>query len=152
MEVVDTKLLPIRLAHGVTVKLCELLQRHAVLRVAVFSDTQATVQQMAHLELGQGQRFTMKMNRRVQVPLAHSITTDDQWVPEYSGTTTTKDANQQVHIVPDTSGSMVIEQPYTPASNRVRRISKGMSMATAYLDAYKCSNHFCYSLQGMMGT
>jgi len=46
----------------------------------------------------------------------------------------------------------VIERPYTSASNRARRISKGRSAAKAEWEADKCSKHFRYRLKGKAGT
>ena len=46
----------------------------------------------------------------------------------------------------------MIERPYTSASNRDRRISKGRPAAKAEWEADKCSNHFSYRLKGKVGT
>jgi hypothetical protein len=50
------------------------------------------------------------------------------------------------------SGNPVIEQLYTSASNRARRISEGRSAAKAKWEADKCSKHFSYRLKGQAGT
>jgi hypothetical protein len=54
MEVFDSELWAIGLALGETVKRRETLQRHGVKTVAVFSDSQAAIRRMAHLEPGPG--------------------------------------------------------------------------------------------------
>jgi len=48
-------------------------------------------------------------------------------------------------------GDTGIEQPYTSASNMVRRISDGRSAAKAKWEADKCSKHFGYRLKGKAG-
>jgi hypothetical protein len=47
---------------------------------------------------------------------------------------------------------MVIERPYTSASNRARIISEGISAAKAKWEADTYSKHFSYRLKGKTGT
>jgi hypothetical protein len=70
----------------------------------------------------------------------------------YSGIPGNEEADSQANLAGDASGSTVIEQPYTSASNRARRISEGRSAAKAKWEVDKWSKHFRYKLKGKAGT
>jgi len=72
---------------------------------------------MAHLEPGPGQRLAKRINQSGQDLLAHSIATEIHWVPGHSGIAGSDEADHQVNLAQDASGYMVIERPYTSASN-----------------------------------
>jgi len=74
------------------------------------------------------------------------------WVPGHSGIPGNEQAHCQANLARHASGSSVIEQPYTSASNSARQIPEGSSAAKAKWDADKCSNHFSYRLKGKVGT
>jgi len=84
--------------------------------------------------------------------LAHSISTEFNWVPGHSRIPGIEEADRQANLARDPSQSTVIERPYTSASNRARRISKGRLAAKAEWEADKCSKHFRYRLKGKAGT
>ena len=152
MEVFDAELWAIGLALGETVKRRKRLQQHGVKTVAVFSDSQAAIRRAAHLEPGPGQRLARRINRRARNLLAHGIATEIHWVPGHSGIPGNEEADRQANLARHASGSTVIEQPYTLASNRARRIYEGRSAAKAKWEADKCSKHFNYRLKGKTGT
>jgi len=120
--------------------------------VAVFSDSQAAIRRAADLEPGPGQRLARQINWRARSLLGHSIATEIHWVPGHSGISGNEEADSQVNLARDASGSTVIERPYSSASNRARRISEGRSAAKAEWEADKCSKHFRYRLKGKVVT
>jgi len=73
MEVFDAELWAIRLALEETIKKREILQRHGVKMVAVFSNSQAAIRRVAPLELGPGLQRARQINRLAQALLAHAI-------------------------------------------------------------------------------
>ena len=77
------------------------------------------------------QRLASPINRRARSLLAHGIATEILWVLGHSGIPGNEEADCQANLARDTSGSTVIERPYTVASNRVRRISGGWLAAKA---------------------
>ena len=60
--------------------------------------------------------------------------------------------DRQANRALDASGDRVIEQPYTFASNRARRIHEGSPAAKAKCEADKYSKHFSYRLKDTTGT
>jgi len=152
MEVFDAELWAIGLALDVEIARRETLQVHGVKTVAVFSDSQAAIRRAANLEPGPGQRLGRRIKRRARSLLAHGIATEIHWVPGHSGITGNEEADRQANLVRNASGSTVIEQPYTSALNRARRISEGRSAVKAEWEADKCSKSFSDRLKGKAGT
>ena len=93
-----------------------------------------------------------RIKRRARSLLTHDIATEIHWVPGHPGIPGNEEADHQVKLAWDASGSTVIERPYTSASNRARPISGGRSAAKAEWEADKCSKHFSYRLKGKAGT
>jgi ribonuclease HI len=152
MQVFEAELWAIGLALDVAIKKRETLQKHGVKTVAGFSDSQAAIRRTAHVELDPGQRLARRINTRAQSLRAHGIATEIHWVSGHSGIPRNQEADRQVNLARDTSGSTVIERPYTSASNSARRISEGRSAAKVQWEADKCNKHFCYRLKGKAGT
>jgi len=152
IEVVDADMCAIGLALDVAIKKRETLQKHGVKTVAVVSDSLATIQRLAHLEPGPGQRLARQINRRAWNLVAHGIATEIHWVPRHSGIPGNEEADRQANLFRDTSGRTVIEPPYTLSSNMARPISEGRSAAKAKWEANRCSKHFSYRLNGKEGT
>jgi len=76
MEVFDAERWAIGLALDLAIDKTELLPRHAVKMVAVFSDSQTAIRRAAHLEQGPEQRLARRINRRAQNLLTYSIATE----------------------------------------------------------------------------
>jgi hypothetical protein len=107
--------------------------------VAVFSDSQATIRQSVHPELGPVQRLVRRIKRRAQKLRAHSIATEFHSVPSHSCIPKNEEVDHKARLAPDAGGSKVIERPYTSASNGARPISEARSAAKAKWEADKCS-------------
>jgi len=125
MEIFDAELSGIGLDLDMAIEKRETLHEHAVKMVAVFSDSQAAIRRTAHLEPGPWQRQARRILQRAQSLLTHSIATEIYWVPGHSGIAGNKEADRQANLAWDARGSPVIQQPYTSALNRARRICKG---------------------------
>jgi len=151
-EVFDGDLWQIGLALDVAIEKRATLQNDGVKMVAVFSDSQATIQRAGHMEPGPWQRLARRINRRTQSLLAHGIATKIHWVPGHSSIPGNEQADGQANLARDTTGSIVIKRPYTSASNRARQMSKGRSAAKAECYADQCSKHFSCRLKGKAGT
>jgi len=93
-----------------------------------------------------------RITRRARAILAHGIATEIHCVPGHSGIPGNEVADSQVSLAQDGSRDTVIEQPYTSASNRARRISEVRSAAKAKWEADKCSKHFSYRPKGKKRT
>ena len=76
MEVFDAELWAIGLALDVAIEKRDTLQVHGVKTVAVFSDSQGTIRQAAHLDQGPVQQLARQINRMAQILHVHSIATE----------------------------------------------------------------------------
>jgi len=131
MVVLYAELWAMGLALDMAIEKRETFQMHPVKMVAVFSDSQAAIQRAAHLQPGLGLRLARRINRRARSLIAYGIATKIHWVPGHSGIPGNKEPDRLANLARDGSGSTVIEQPYTSASNRARRISERRSAAKA---------------------
>jgi len=120
--------------------------------VAVFNDSQAAIQQTAHLEPGPRQQLATRINRREQDLVAHGIATEIHCALGNSGIPENNQPDPKANLARDSRGDTVIERPSTSASHRARRISVGWRAAKANWQADKCSEHFSYRLMGTTGT
>ena len=147
----DSELWAIGLELEVRKEKRETMQRYEVKMVAVFSDSQAAIRQMAHLEPGPGQRLARQINRRGQTLLAHGIETEIHWVLGHSSIPGDKEADRQVNRACEARGDTEIELLNTSASNMARHICEERSAAKAKWEADKCSKHFSYRLKDKVG-
>jgi len=152
MGVFDTELRAIGFALDETIENRDTLQRHAEKMVAICSDSKSAIRRAAHLAPGPGQRIARQINQRAWALLAHGIATQIHWVPGHSVIPGNEEADHQANLAEDAGEDTMIEQPYTSASNRARRISEGRSAAKARWEADKCSKHFSCRLKGRTGT
>jgi hypothetical protein len=150
MEVFDAEQWAVRL--DVAIEKRETLQRHGVKKIAIFTDSETAIQQVAHLEPGPGQRLPRWINRRAQAFLFHGITTEIPWVPGHSGIPGNEEVAHHRNLARDATGVSVTVPPYTSASNRARQFSEGRSAAKAKWETGKCSKHFSYRVKGKTGT
>jgi len=84
MKVFHAELWAIGLALDMMIEKGAAFQRHGVKRVAVISDSQTAIRRAAHLELGPGEGFARRINRRAQALPPQGIATDIHWVPGHS--------------------------------------------------------------------
>jgi ribonuclease HI len=117
MEVFDAELWAIGLGVDVMIEKKETFHKHGLKKVAVLSDSQASIRPTAHLEPGPGQHLARRINRRAQTPLAHGIAAETHWVPGHYGITGNEDTDRQVNLARAGSGSIVRERAYSSASN-----------------------------------
>ena len=118
LEVFDAEQWGMWLALEVVIEKRATLQMHGAEIVAVFSNSQAAIQRAAHLEAALGQRLAWGINRRARRLLAHVIATEILRLLAHCGIPGNEGADRQANLARDASGSTVIEQPYTFASNR----------------------------------
>jgi hypothetical protein len=76
LEVIDAELCAIGLTVEETIERRKILQKHGVKMVAVFSDSQADIRWVVHLEQSPGQWLARRINRMAQALLAHGIKTE----------------------------------------------------------------------------
>jgi hypothetical protein len=124
-EVFDAKLEAIGHALDLAIENRETLQKHRMETVAIIRDPQAAIQHTAHLDPRPGLRLPRLINSRAQSLHCHGITTRIHWVPGNSGIPRNEDEDHQANIAQEATGSTVIEQPYTSASDCARSISEG---------------------------
>jgi len=120
MEVFNAELWAIVLEVRETVKRRETLQQHGVKSVAVFSESQAAIRRVSHLEPGPGQRLARRNRRMGLNLLAHGIATEIHWVPGHPSIPGHDEADCLPNLARDASGITVIERPSTTALNRAR--------------------------------
>jgi hypothetical protein len=107
VEIGDVELSAIGVVLDVTIEKREVLQNHAVKMAAVFSNAQTAVRRMSHVEPGPGQQLARWINQWAQDCLTHSIATEIHWVTAHSGIPESAEADRQVNITLDGSGSTV---------------------------------------------
>jgi len=120
MDVFEAEIWVIRLALDMVTERRETLQKHGVKMVAVFSESQAAIRSTAHLEPVTAQQLARRIDRRAGNVLPYTIPTEIHWVPGNSTIPRNEEANHQVSLARDATGSRVIDRAYTSASNRGR--------------------------------
>jgi ribonuclease HI len=84
--VFDTELWAIGIALRKSVARAEALTAHGVTRVAIFSDSQAAIRQMTHLDLGPGQPLARVVNDSARVFCdSYGIKVEIHWVLGHAG-------------------------------------------------------------------
>jgi hypothetical protein len=152
MEVFDAQLWAIGVVLRKSVARAEALRAHRVTTVAVFSDSQAAIRRMAHLDPGPGQQLARAINEHARALRAHGVETAIHRVPGHSGIPGNEEADCQANKAREDRGYTVRERIYTSAANRARRISEGRTAAKAKWEADKCSKHCGYRLKGKAGS
>ena len=118
MGALDAEPWAIGLTVGEAVKTSARLQDDGVKMVAVFSDSQAAIRRMAHLEPGPGRRVVRWIDRGARAHLAHGIATEFHSVLGLSSFPGNEEADRQPNLTRDAGGGMAMERPYNSASNR----------------------------------
>ena len=152
MEVFDSELWAIRVALRKSVAKVETLRTHGVTPVAVFSDSQAAIRRMAHLDPGPGQQLARAINEHARALHAQGIDIVIHWVPRHSGIAGNDEADRQANKARECRGYTVRECIYTSAANRARQIPEGRTAAKAEWEAKRCSKHYVYRLKGKAGS
>jgi len=104
MGLFDAEPLVIGLSLDLAIEKRHTLLQQGVLMVALFSDSQATICRMAHLEPGAGLRLGRSINSRARNFLANGITTEMHWVPGDSGIPGNKETDCQTNLARDCNG------------------------------------------------
>ena len=152
-KVFDPELRGIGLALRESVTKKDTLQTHGVTKVAVFSDSQAAIRRMAHLEPVPGQHLARSIHQCARTPHEAGIETEIHWVPGHIGIPGNEEADRQVNLARKCHSSGTLrEQVYTSAANRTRGISEAKMAAKAQWEAKKCSKHHGYRLKGKAGS
>jgi ribonuclease HI len=119
--------------------------------VAVFSDSQAAIRRMTHLDPGPGQHLARAINQHARALHAYGIEDTIHWVLGHSGILANEEVDLQANNAGEDRSDTVLERIYTFAANRARRISEGRTAAMAKWEADKCSIHYGYRLKGKQG-
>ena len=93
----DAELWAIGIALRKSVARAEELQAHRVTTLAIFSDSQAAIRWMAHLDSGPGQQLARAINEHARVLRGHGIGVVIHWVPGHSGILGKKEADRQAN-------------------------------------------------------
>jgi len=97
MEVFDGELWAIGLLPEVAIVKREIFQTHGVQKLAVFSNTQASIRRRAQLEPGPGQRLPRQIKRTACNLLAHGTATEIHLVPGHCGIPGNEEADSQAN-------------------------------------------------------
>jgi len=152
MEVSTAELWAIRLALPESVKKRHTLQTHGATKVAIFSDSQAAIRRMEHLEPGPGQHLARWISQWARNLREAGIDTEIHWVPGHSGIPGNEEADCQANLARDgRRAGTVRERISTSVANRTRQISETKKAAKAEWEANKCSKHHGYRLKGKAG-
>jgi ribonuclease HI len=100
MEVYDAELWAIGLALALreSLKKRDILQANGVSKVAVISDSQATIRRTEHLEPGLGQPLARPINRKARDLRDVEIETEIHWVPGHTGIPGNEEADLQANL------------------------------------------------------
>jgi len=98
IEVYDAELWAIGLALWESVKKRDTLQTHRVMKVAVFSDSQATIRRTENLEPGPAQPLARWINQSARTLREAGIETEIHWVPGHPGIPGNKEADRQPNL------------------------------------------------------
>jgi len=121
--------------------------------VAIFSNSQAAIQQTEHLEPGPGQPLARWISQSARTLRKAGIETEIHRVPGHTSIPGNEEADSQVNLAREgRKAGTVRERIYTSAANRTRQISEARTVAKAKWEADKCSNHYSYRLQGKAGS
>ena len=98
MEVYDAELWAIGLALRESLKKRDIPQANGVSKVAVISDSQATIRRTEHLEPGSGQPLARPINRKARALRDVGIETEIHWVPGHTGIPGNEEADLQANL------------------------------------------------------
>jgi ribonuclease HI len=148
MEVYDAELWAIGLALRESVKRKDPLQPNGVMKVAVFSDSQAAIGQTQHLEPGPGEHVGRWISQCATNLCEAGIVTEIHWDPRHSGIPGNEEADRQENLAREGHrAGTVQEHIYTSAVNKTRRISDTNTEAMDKWEADTCSKHHGHILK-----
>lgn len=97
----------------------------------MFSDSQAVIRWMAHLDTEQGQQLATAINEQERALWAHGIEAGVYWVPARLGVPGNDDADPLANKTRQDRGYTVHERMYTLAANVARQITEGRTVGKA---------------------